>query len=44
MAYYRLKLTADGGREPAEARRVREDTQKRLEEQRKPMPEKGCAT
>jgi Tfp pilus assembly protein PilF len=39
-AYYRLKRTADGDRETAEARRVREDAQRWVEEQRKPMPEK----
>jgi len=33
--YYRLKRTADGDREAAEARRVREEAQKRLEEKRK---------
>jgi tetratricopeptide (TPR) repeat protein len=34
--YYRLKRPADGDREAAEARRVREDAQKVLEEKRKP--------
>jgi tetratricopeptide (TPR) repeat protein len=34
--YYKLKRTADGDRETAEARRVREDAQKRLEEKRNP--------
>ena len=34
--YYRLKRTADGDRETAEARRVREEAQKLLEEKRKP--------
>jgi Tfp pilus assembly protein PilF len=39
--YYRLKRTADGDREAAEARRVREEAQKALEEKRKPaLPEK----
>lgn len=33
-AYYRLKRTADGDRESAEARRVREEAQKQLEEKR----------
>jgi tetratricopeptide (TPR) repeat protein len=33
--YYRLKRTADGDRESAEARRVREEAQKLLEGQRK---------
>ena len=37
-AYYRLKRTADGDRETAEARRVREEAQKRLEEKLKPAP------
>lgn len=36
--YYRLKRTADGDREAAEARRVREEAQKSLEEKRKPAP------
>ncbi len=34
--YYRLKRTADGDKETAEARRVREEAQKLLEEKRKP--------
>ncbi len=34
-AYYRLKRTADGDRETAEARRVREQAQKDLEQKRK---------
>ena len=34
-AYYRLKRTADGDKESAEARRVREEAQKLLEEKRK---------
>lgn len=34
-AYYRLKRTADGDRESAEARRVREEAQKLLEEKQK---------
>jgi tetratricopeptide (TPR) repeat protein len=34
-AYYKLQLTADGDREAAEARRVREEAQKQLEEKRK---------
>jgi len=34
-AYYRLKRPADGDRETAEARRVREEAQRRLEEKQK---------
>jgi predicted Zn-dependent protease len=34
--YYKLKRTADGDREAAEARRVREEAQKQLEEKRNP--------
>jgi tetratricopeptide (TPR) repeat protein len=34
--YYKLQRTADGDREAAEARRVREEAQKLLEEKRKP--------
>ncbi len=34
-AYYRLKRTEDGNREAAEARRVREEAQKEMEEKRK---------
>src|ERR1017187_9695210 len=34
--YYRLKRTADGDKETVEARRVREEAQKVLEEKRKP--------
>ena len=36
--YYRMKRTADGDRETAEARRVREEAQKLLEGHRKPAP------
>ena len=36
--YYRLRRTADGDKEAAEARRVREEAQKLLEEKRKPSP------
>lgn len=36
--YYRLKRTADGDHQTAEARRVREEAQKLLEERRKPSP------
>jgi tetratricopeptide (TPR) repeat protein len=36
--YYRLKRTADGDRETAEARRVREEATRLLEERRKPAP------
>jgi hypothetical protein len=34
-AYYCLKRTVDGDRETAQARRVREEAQKQLEENRK---------
>jgi Tfp pilus assembly protein PilF len=36
--YYRMKRTADGDRETAEARWVREEAQKLLEGHRKPAP------
>ena len=37
-AYYRLKRNVDGDQQTAEARRVREEAQKRLEEKRNPPP------